>query len=373
MRKGKPPRYRDVMKALQQQLSDGTLSAGVKLPALHELARQFQVSANTVRNAIRVLEEDGCLYHVPGIGAFVHPSNGDRSATAVTVALATIDIGGAFEMGIAQGVEQACQERGWALQVYDARADAQLESRNLSRLTETATRGAIIVPISNTVNLEMLVRLKLAGYPMVLVDRGVPGLNVDLVESDHEKGAFVATQYLLQHGHRRVLMVTDPPSVTSVAQRINGFERALLEYGLERRRGSTILVSPEAAVRGVKERRRYLGPYEAVLPVLKSVERPVAIFAHNDYSAWGVFEACRELGLCVPQDVSIICFDDTDITRATSPRITTIAQRPWDLGRTAVELLERRLQPEHAGAECRHVLVDVDLIERESVSTIAPQ
>jgi DNA-binding LacI/PurR family transcriptional regulator len=371
-RKGKSPLYRAVIKALQQQLNDGELSAGVKVPALHELARRFNVSVNTIRNAIRVLEEEGRLYHVPGVGSFVHPSRPDRLATGVTVALATIDIGGAFEMGIAQAVEQACQQRGWALQIYDAQGDAQLESRNLLRLTEAPTRGAIIVPISNTVNLETLVRLKLAGVPIVLVDRGVPGLNLDLVESDHEKGAFLATQYLLQHGHRHVLMVTESPSVTSVAQRIDGFDRALLDHGLERRRGSTVFISPEASVRGLKERRRYLGAFEAVLPVLQTVERPVAIFAHNDYSAWGVFEACRELRLRVPEDVSIICFDDTDITRAMSPRITTIAQRPWDIGRTALELLERRLQPEHAGAERQHVLIDVDLIERESVSTISP-
>jgi DNA-binding LacI/PurR family transcriptional regulator len=73
----------------------------------------------------------------------------------------------------------------------------------------------------------------------------------------------------------------------------------------------------------------------------------------------------------VPEDVSIVCFDDTDITRAMYPRITTVAQQPLALGRTALELLERRLQPEHAEAEWQRALIDVNLIERESVATLA--
>src|SRR3990172_6655523 len=137
LRQGRPPRDRRVTEALCAQLRDGSLAAGVKVPALRELAERYNVSTNTVGNAIRVLESGGCLYHVPDVGAFVHPQfPSPQAASQVTIALATIDIGGAFEMSIARGVEQACQERGWRLGIYDARADAELESRNLARLAE---------------------------------------------------------------------------------------------------------------------------------------------------------------------------------------------------------------------------------------------
>src|SRR5689334_1555450 len=101
--RGRPPRYQVVTEALRQQLATGVLGAGIKLPALRELADQFKVSTNTVRNAIRVLEDEGSLYHVPDIGAFVKPTTSTGSAVRVTVALVTIDIGGALEMGIARG------------------------------------------------------------------------------------------------------------------------------------------------------------------------------------------------------------------------------------------------------------------------------
>src|SRR6478609_3337874 len=100
-RRGRPPRYQVVTEALRQQLATGVLSAGIKLPALRELADQFKVSTNTVRNAIRVLENEGSLYHVPDIGAFVKPTKPAGVTTRVTIALVTIDIGGSLEMGIA--------------------------------------------------------------------------------------------------------------------------------------------------------------------------------------------------------------------------------------------------------------------------------
>ena len=372
LQRSKSPRYQAVTEALRRRMTEGSLAAGVKLPTLRELAEQFSVSTNTIRQAIRVLEREGCLYHVPDVGAFVHPSYPSKAGTRVTIALATINIGGAFEMGIARGIEQACQERGWELLVYDARLSAELEASNLTRLGESGTRGAIIAPLSDHANSEALFKLKLSGYAIVLVDRGVPGLKVDLVESDHEKAAYLATEHLLRHGHRQVLMITWPPLATSIAARIRGFEQALITYGQEPSRNRLVWIDPQASTRGVQQGKNWLEGYEAAMPVLRVTQPPIAFFALNDYVGWGVFEACRELGLRVPEDVSIVCVDDSDITRAMSPPMTVVAQRPAEIGRKAVELLERRLQAPNASFEPEHIIIDVDLIQRQSVAAIIP-
>jgi DNA-binding LacI/PurR family transcriptional regulator len=368
--RSRTPRYRAVTEALRQQMTDGQLAAGVKLPALRELADQFKVSTNTIRQAIRVLEREGCLYHVPDVGAFVHPSFPSKLGTRVTIGLVTLNIGGAFEMAIARSIEQACQDRGWELLIYDARLSPELEGSNLARLEDSGTRGAIILPINDHANLETLVKLRLSGYPMVLVDRGSPGLKVDFVESNHEKAGYMATKHLLDHGHKRVFMVTWPPLATSITARIRGFEQALITYGLEPTRGHMAWIDPQVSARGVQEGKNWLEGYEAVMPVLKATEPPMAFFALNDYVGWGVFEACRELGLRVPQDVSIICVDDSDITRAMSPPMTVVAQRTGEIGRKAVELLERRLQAPKVDIEPERAVIDVDLIERQSVAFV---
>ncbi len=367
----KAPRYQAVSQALRQEMSSGRLAPGVKLPALRDLAERFKVSTNTIRYALRALEREGCVYHVRDIGAFVHPSHPGESGTAVTVALSTIDIEGAFELGIARGIEQACHQRGWGLQVFDARADDAREAVNLSRLKKTATQGAVVMPINDHANLEALVELKLSGYPIVLVDRGMPGLKVDLVESDHEAGAYLATKYLLDRGHKRVHMVTFPPMVTSIASRSRGFERALIDHGLEPTRRSLVLVDPAVSGRGIREGNRWLEGFEASIPLLRTWDGPMAIFALNDYVGWGVYQACRELNLRIPEDVSVIAFDDSELTRALTPPMTVVAQRPGELGLKAMELLERRLQaadPTKLAPE--HVVIGVDLIERESVADL---
>jgi GntR family transcriptional regulator, arabinose operon transcriptional repressor len=361
------PRYHAVTEALRREMAEGRLAAGVKLPALRELAEQYQVSTNTIRQAIRVLEREGCLYHVRDVGAFVHPSFPGKIGARISVALATINIGGALEMAIARGIEQACQQRGWELLIYDARLNPALEASNLGRLENSGTRGAIVMPISDHANLETLVKLKLAGYAMVLVDRGVPGLKVDLVESDHEKAGYLATEHLLCNGHDQVFMLTWPPLATSIAARIRGFERAMLKRGREPTRGNMIWIDPQMSARGVQESKPWLEGYQAVLPALRQHRGPMAIFALNDYVGWGVFEACRELGLRIPQDVSVICVDDSDITRALTPPMTVVAQRPDEIGRRAVELLERRLRAPGEHHEPAHEIVDVDLIRRQSV------
>jgi DNA-binding LacI/PurR family transcriptional regulator len=362
--------YRSLTESLRQQLADGAMEAGGRIPPLRELAGKFNVSTTTVRQALRALEQEGQLHCIPGVGTFVRPVLPQRAATQqVTVTFATIEIEAAFTNEIAHGIEEACQERGYSMQLLNAQGDPQIEARNLARLSKSHSSGAIILPVSAEANFEAMVQLKLSGFPLVVVDRVIPGLRVDYVGSDHEKGARLATEYLLDHGHRRVFVLSQQPGVmSSVAARVRGYEEALVSRGIEPLREWKIWIDDKVIMEGFRQRKRWLGGREAALPVLEKIAPPVAIFAHNAYSAWGVFEACRDLGLNIPRDVSIVGFDDAEFTRALDPPLTAIAQRSREIGRIALNLLERRLTT--AGTtEPQQVKVDVDLVERQSVAS----
>ena len=144
----------------------------------------------------------------------------------------------------------------------------------------------------------------------------------------------------------------------------------MLAAGLEPRRSNMVWMDQGASAQGIRENRRWLAGYEAMLPVLESTPGPLGIFALNDHTAWGVVEACRKLSRRIPDDVSIVCFDDSDITRALVPSLSVVAQKPGEMGRRAVELLERRLQPGGMDFPPEHVYVPVEFIERESVATV---
>jgi LacI family transcriptional regulator len=207
-------------------------------------------------------------------------------------------------------------------------------------------------------------KLKLDGFPFVLVDRHIQGLKVDIVESDHESGARMATEHLLAHGHHRIHMLSCKPGALSSADaRWRGYEQALLDRGIEPVREWRVVCeddSPDG------DRPAWQKWQDTVLPVLEELARPAAFVTLNAYAGRGLLEACRKLGLRVPEDVSVVSFDDTEFMQAFSPPVTVIAQRTRLIGRAAVEQLERRLQ---GGAELepQQTRIDMDLIERQSV------
>lgn len=363
-RRGRPIRYRVVTDALRERVSKGELPAGVRLPTLRELAAEFKVSINTVRNAIRILEREGGLYHVPDVGTFVRPPGTASSRSAL--ALIAMDLGRSFEAQVALGVEHACQEREWDVQILDSRLDAELESRNLRRVMDSGARGAIVMPLGDDRNLEAIFQLKLRGFPLVLIDRGLPGLRVDRVESDHEQAAYLACRHLIGCGHEHVYLAMEPLVATCVQSVVEGFERALREEGLEPVRALRLHVDGGVDLEGRRAGKRWLGGREAALPVLRRARFPVGIIAQNEYISWGVLEACRELGLSVPREVSIVSLHDSELARAMTPALTAVAPRLPEIGRRAVELLEERLPtPE---LEPRYVRMPVELRERASVA-----
>lgn len=366
-------RYQALAEKLRQHLAAGTWAPGQKIPTLRELASQFEVSTNTVRNAIRVLEREDSVYHVPAVGTFVRPIQLTHVATdQVAVAVVATDIGAPFAIDVVRGVEQACQERRWRLQIYNSRLDNHLEVDNLSRLGNSGARGAVLFPGCAEATIETIFQLKFSGFPLVLVDRSIYGLQVDTVQSDHEKGAFGAVEHLIQAGHRRIFMhAGSQPPPSSVKSRIRGYERALQTVGV-RPLPDWFIWSEPVSPQDVAEGRsgRWFRARDAALQVLKSTELPTAIFAENAYTAVGTLRACQELGLRVPEDISIICFDDSEITRVTLPPISYVAQRPAELGRKAIELLEQRLQS--PAEEPKHVVVPVELVKRLSVAPPGP-
>jgi DNA-binding LacI/PurR family transcriptional regulator len=362
-------RYETLSEKFRRHLKDGSWAPGVKIPTLRELASRFDVSTNTVRNAIRVLEREGSLYHVPAVGTFVRPVHHSHVITdQIVIALLTPDLGSSHVMEVARGVEQACQERRWRLQVYDSRLDPRLELDNLNRLLDSGTRGAVLFPTGDASTVEAMFKLKLGGFPLVLVDRSIHGLIVDKVESDHEGGAYLAVEHLIQAGHRRIFLHAGARNVVSaVAQRIRGYERALYEVGAKPAPEWFIWsdpVTPQDLAEGGCG--RWFRAYEGAVQAFKSVDLPTAVFAVTAYDAVGTLRACQELGIKVPDDVSIVCFDDNEISRAMLPPLTYVAQRPVELGCKALELLEHRLQSSSAAPQ--DLIIDVELVKRGSVA-----
>lgn len=364
------PRYRAVADTLRRQLAGGSLSPGAKLPPVRKLATRFHVSVVTVSKALRALDSEGQVTCIPAVGVFVPAATVAQGApTQVTIAFATVAIEDAQSSWIAAGIEEACRRRGWLLQIHNIRADPKNEAETLNRLSKTNTKGAIVLPISDEASIESLFYLKFSGFPFVLVDRRVPWLRADVVESDHEMGGYLATRHLIEHGHRRILVYTSPPTCSSSEDaRVRGYERALIEHGIGPQLEWRITCDCDGqdGKRDAAACPAWIGWYEESLSFLRKLELPVALCVMSSYAGRGLLTACRDLGLRIPQDVSVVCFDDAEFMEGFNPPVTVISQRRRQIGQAAVELLERRLA-RGGNDEPQSVLMDVDLIERESV------
>jgi LacI family transcriptional regulator len=195
-----------------------------------------------------------------------------------------------------------------------------------------------------------------ANVPVVLVDPKYAIQDCSQVFIDNEHGAFIATQYLIQAGHRKIGFISGDLSRLSFNQRLDGYAKALK---------NTKIPFNDAFVKtgGLEQ------GYEHVKNLLTLNERPTAIFAANDINAIFGYKAAQDMELNIPDDISFVGFDDIDLARMSTPALTTVRVHKQDLGSISVRTLFRIIKGELVKPV--HTIVSVELVERESVKRIS--
>ncbi|MCY1413105.1 HTH-type transcriptional repressor PurR [compost metagenome] len=253
---------------------------------------------------------------------------------------------------LARGIEDGCERNGYCVILCNSDDDPQKQRSYLRVLLEKRIDGLIVASVGEQADL--LSSLVTVRTPMVIVDRELEGVDADLVRIDHEQGAYLATRHLLELGHRDIACINGPAD-TSVGQlRLAGYRRALAEAGLQ-----------VDAQRVLESDFTSPGGYEAAVKLLE-VDRPTAIFAANDMIGMGVLRAAAERNIRVPAELSVIGFDDIQMSRYIYPALTTVGQSIRQLGEMAAEQLLRRIAQPLGAFECR--IVAPSIVLRESTA-----
>ncbi|MBJ9974308.1 LacI family DNA-binding transcriptional regulator [Pseudomonas sp. S75] len=252
---------------------------------------------------------------------------------------------------LARGIEDGCERNGYCVILCNSDDDPRKQRNYLRVLLEKRIDGLIVASVGE--ERDLLESLAAVRTPMVMVDRALAGIDADLVRIDHELGAFLATRHLLELGHTDIACIGGPAD-TGVSQlRVSGFRRAMAEAGHEvddRRVVHCDFTSP--------------GGYRAAAQVLDG-ERPTAIFAGNDMIGFGVLRAAAERAVDVPGQLSVIGFDDIELSRYVYPPLTTVGQSIRELGDSAAQLLLSRIAvPRREGCEQR--IVAPRIVPRQS-------
>jgi LacI family transcriptional regulator len=323
--------------------------AGVSISTVSHVLNETRFVSDDLRERVLAAMHD--LEYQPNAAA--------RSLTlkrSNTIGLVVSDIRNPFFAALTRGVEDVAQQSGYTLVLCNSDENAEREEACLKTLHSRQVDGLLLASAGGAD--AYLVRLVRAGFPIVLVDRDLPELGVPAILTDNAGGAYAAVRHLIARGHQRIAMVSGRGSISTTTERIAGYHRALCEAGLE--------VDPRLLVSGDSTSE---GGTAAADEVLDTAPSPTAIFSGNNVMSIGVLHAIVRRGLRVPQDVALVGFDDFPFpwSDAFRPRLTTVAQPTYELGRRAAEMLVNRLAlGESAPAQAERMVLEGKLMVRES-------
>jgi LacI family transcriptional regulator len=262
-----------------------------------------------------------------------------------------------YFMQMVSGAATALYERDARFVMCPTEHEHDREVSVLERLMHGTTDGAVLVLPSESS--DELARLQRRQYPFVVMDPlerlddGIP-----VVTAAHWSGARAVTEYLISLGHRRIGVITGPINGVATIDRLGGYHAALLAAGLPA--PPQLIVNGEfqveSGVRGAAE-------------LLALPERPTAIFAFNDNMAIGALDTIRANGLRVPEDISLVGFDDTQISSVTLPKLTTVRQPLQEMGRVAASILFRLIDGQPL--EVSRMELSTRLVVRDSTAPLS--
>lgn len=261
------------------------------------------------------------------------------------------DIANPFYAEVAKGLEDRAAVDGYHCVIASSQLHPSREQELMTMYRDGTLAGLAIAPLGTAAELGLTVERM--SVPHVFIDRRAEGAAGPLVSTSNRAAAREGVELLLEQGHRRIAMISGPESFPTAWDRIAGYEDALRRYGIP--------VDPSLIHR---DHLGEAGGRAAMSAIIASDPRPTAVFSFNNLLTVGAFGALRERGLRVPDDVSIVSFDDMSLFPYVDPPVTAIKQPADEIGRTAADLLIRWIDgDERAGAD---VTLPAQLIVRAS-------
>jgi LacI family transcriptional regulator len=322
--------------------------AGVSTSTVSHVINNTRVVSEDVRERVLALIAE--MRYIPS--AVARSLKNDKTQT---IGMMIPNNSNPYFAELIQGIEDASFKLGYNIILCNAYDDAEKQAAYLRVLMEKRIDGLILVASGADESLGHL--LATQNTPMVLVDREVEGVEADFIESDHEQGGYIATKYLLDLGHREIACVSGPIDLLPSRDRVVGYMRALKEAGLKFR--LDYLVRSDFTSEG---------GFNAFRQLLALKNRPTAIFASNDLMAIGGICAASEAKVRVPEELSVMGYDDIALASFSTPRLTTVAQPKYEIGEQTARMLVERIQG--AALPPRREKLQTELVVRQSTAPL---
>ena len=330
------------------------------MATMKDIARLAQVSTSTVSHVINGSRfvSDEIREKVMRIVAELNytPSAVARSLKVretKTIGLLVTATNNPFFAEVMAGVEQYCQQHQYNLIIATTGGDAKRLQQNLQTLIHKQVDGVLLMCGDSRFQADMELTVSL---PLVVMDWWFTELNADKILDNSEHGGYLATKSMVDAGHQKIGIITGNLRKSVAKNRLQGYKKALSE--------ANIVLNPDWIVESHFD---FEGGIVGAQKLLALSDRPTAIFCCSDTIAIGAYQAIQNQGLRIPQDISIMGYDDIELARYLFPSLSTISQPKAELGKLAVETLLQRIQ--EPNENYRTLVLEPTCILRESISS----
>ncbi|WP_229452190.1 LacI family DNA-binding transcriptional regulator [Massilia niastensis] len=307
------------------------------MATMKQVAQRAGVSTSTVSHVInntravsedvrtRVLAVIDEMHYIPS--AVARSLKNDKTRT---IGVSVPDNTNPGFAELLRGIEDAAFEVGYTIMLGNGYEDPQRQAAHLRSLIEKRIDGLVLV--AGAARDELAPLLAAQRVPIVLADHDIAAVDTDFIGLDHEQTGYLATRHLVELGHRRIACIAGPRAQPAGQERLAGVRRALAEAGLQ--------LDPAHLVHGEPDCE---GGHDAARALLALALPPTALFACNDLMALGALCAAQEAGVAVPGQLSVVGADDLGMAAFAMPRLTTVAQPTYAMGRRLTALLIDRI------------------------------
>ena len=352
-------KYYRLMDDLKEQILKGEIQTGDKLPSENELSAKYQVSRQTVRKALSILENAGYIYAEHGRGTFcselVHKSRNSKNIAVVTTYLSDY----IFPRVIA-GIDAALAKEGYSIILKNTNNSRSQEAKYLEELLQKDIEGIIIEPSKSQIycrHINLYQKLEDYKIPYVFIQGCFSKMSdKPQVLMDDFRGGYIITKYLIDNGHKHIAGVFKADDIQG-QNRHKGYVMALQEAG--------ILYDPDKVIWFHTEDRK-VHPYHGIRRLLEQKIFIDGVVCYNDQIAMQVIRALKDYGLKVPEDISVTGYDNSYMAVSDDFRLTTIVHPQEKLGEMAAELILDLLRGGDESAKGKKILIEPELVEGNS-------
>jgi GntR family transcriptional regulator of arabinose operon len=357
--KSRMPLYMQIQEYYKNQISSKRLSKNDKLPAEREIMKKFNVSRITVANALAELAKEGWIYRIPGKGSFVQgiaqetrksvmESEGEETvrnksfgfsaqklANRKMIGLIMPSVEDFFAIRLINGINEVLKQTDYSLMIMLTHNSKEIEQDVIREMLRIQTAGLLIFPADAETYNDEILELKFRDVPFVLIDRYLPGVETNYVHSDNVSGAKLAVSHLWDLGHREIAICSDAalPTVT-VDDRIKGYMDALTERDA--------MINPSLILTNFRVDYENLDDADPLYRYMKK-RSASAYITLNAKLGIHISRLAKHMRLNIPEDISILTFDDPSYGYDDFGGFTHISQSEREIGKEAAKILVQQL------------------------------